>query len=977
MKASLKRVLSLVLCLVLVVPLVTAGFIKSVQIPASAATQNQINIAARADYLYSLTWTCQKNVSCRAYNTYYTFYKGNTYHMPYGQGATSYYIGYGVSPENFVAAANNVNSIFYSQKSYSGSWYSTYYISDCSGFVSWCWGLSVKQSTRSLGSYSSWIGSVTYNNIVNYLQIGDALNRYDYHVVLVSDIFYDSYGNMTGIEITEQTIPQTKRTVYTPSGLASAYASYDGIYRYYGNVPQAPYQKPDISTSLDGHEPIDLGKDFYAYVRQPSTGRYMTHKNGNVYVRQGIDDNANQLWHFIRQENGSYSIGLDGTTLWMDVTNENYSDGTNIRMYQGNGSYSQKFFIYYINGRFVLRAMYNNKVVDVENGGDNVHLWGDTAGDVGSIAYDARGLEILKLNMDDTKVNTCIGWDFPCYIRHKETGMLLTAVGDNALFQYPAYSEDQKWNVTRNEYGGHVIKSMVSGKVLDVAGGSLDILTNIDLYEPNGSKAQTFFVIPQGYSSYCYIKPSYTNTLMSIDGTTGEVYSYAFGNTDDLRAQQQFEFITEDHIGGDEVLRTSVYMGESFTAQLHPHGATTVLTDHGETVSMDENTQAKNQYWTFTYDSDTNAYKITGNSGKVFDSEAGGYKNSTKMVLSESTDSISQRFRFYETEYGYIISPIHTQKLVDVATDGTTVQLYRSTVDTSRMFDLTVVSYNGLKPLDFGDSFTSAIENFDSGLYITESNSNPISCTDTPSEWTFTRKSSGAYTITNAVTGNSLNVENGYIYAGSNLRVNPTNGTRGQDFFIYHTENGYVLMSAKSVNVLDMSADTKKLHVYGWGDSDISVSAHSFNLPGAPMINELMIKAGSPLVEEGVFLRNLSAGMTAAQVLEHFDNVGAVVCDAEGNQIEDDALCGTGYSVHLMISGRSVDSVQIVVAGDIDGNGKINATDYLRVKAALLGNYKPEEAFFLAADTDRSGVVDTTDYMRIRSYFLGNYDLYA
>ena len=78
-----------------------------------------------------------------------------------------------------------------------------------------------------------------------------------------------------------------------------------------------------------------------------------------------------------------------------------------------------------------------------------------------------------------------------------------------------------------------------------------------------------------------------------------------------------------------------------------------------------------------------------------------------------------------------------------------------------------------------------------------------------------------------------------------------------------------------------------------------------------------------------------------------------------------------------MISGRSVDSVQIVVAGDIDGNGKINATDYLRVKAALLGNYKPEEAFFLAADTDRSGVVDTTDYMRIRSYFLGNYDLYA
>ena len=232
------RTLSILLTALLCLSLLR--FSDGLEKPVYALSQNQQNIVNRADYLYSLTWVCQKNVSCRAYNSYYTFYKGNTYHLPYGQGSTSYYIGYGVSPENFLAAASNVNSVFYTQKSYAGSWYSTYYITDCSGFVSWCWGLSVKQSTRSLADYCTYVASVTTSNIRNYLRVGDALNRYDYHVVLVTDMIYDSTGNLTGIEITEQTIPETKRTVYTPEGLASAYASYDGIYRYNGTVPASP-----------------------------------------------------------------------------------------------------------------------------------------------------------------------------------------------------------------------------------------------------------------------------------------------------------------------------------------------------------------------------------------------------------------------------------------------------------------------------------------------------------------------------------------------------------------------------------------------------------------------------------------------------------------------------------------------------------------------------------------------------------------
>jgi hypothetical protein len=248
-KNIVKRILSFALAFVICLTICPA--IPTTPVSAATLTTNQQNIVDRADYLYGITWVAQETISAHAYNYYYTYYKGNTYHLPYGQGATSYYIGYGVTPAQFEAAAANPNSVFYQNKSYAGTWYSTYYISDCSGFVSWCWGLTAKQSTRSLANYSTYVASITTNNIKNYLRVGDALNRYDYHVVLVTDLVYDAAGNLTTIEITEQTIPETKRSYYTPAQLASAYASYDGIYRYNGTVPESPVKVQKEETWIE------------------------------------------------------------------------------------------------------------------------------------------------------------------------------------------------------------------------------------------------------------------------------------------------------------------------------------------------------------------------------------------------------------------------------------------------------------------------------------------------------------------------------------------------------------------------------------------------------------------------------------------------------------------------------------------------------------------------------------------------------
>ena len=232
----------------MVLEIITAvGFSNPVTVQAATTSQN--NIVARADYLYDITWVAQSTVYGWKYN--YTFYQGNTYRIPYGQPINSgYYIGFGVSVDNFLSAANTAGSVFYTSRSTYGSTSSVYYATDCSAFVSWCWG-TTRKTTYSIPQVSTYIGMATASN-ASLLQLGDCLNSNDVgHVVLVTDLIYDSSGNLTSIEITEQTPPQLKRSYYTPAQLGAKYGTYYGIYRYSGTVPAAPdgYTNDDSGSS--------------------------------------------------------------------------------------------------------------------------------------------------------------------------------------------------------------------------------------------------------------------------------------------------------------------------------------------------------------------------------------------------------------------------------------------------------------------------------------------------------------------------------------------------------------------------------------------------------------------------------------------------------------------------------------------------------------------------------------------------------
>lgn len=231
----MKKVLSVILTAVLLCLSVCV-----VSFDAEEATEDQKNIAGWADYYYDITWTALKTIDgWHSSSSSYTLKKGTTYHIPYAQPINSgKYIVFGVSVDDFLAAANDVNSVFYTKTSSYGDTYSTYYGMDCSAFVSACWG-TARKTTYYIPTISENLGSPDANNI-DQLRLGDALNsRSVGHVVLVTDIEYAD-GRVSKVEITEETPPQLKRTVYTRAELILKYSEKYTIQRYAGSVPAPP-----------------------------------------------------------------------------------------------------------------------------------------------------------------------------------------------------------------------------------------------------------------------------------------------------------------------------------------------------------------------------------------------------------------------------------------------------------------------------------------------------------------------------------------------------------------------------------------------------------------------------------------------------------------------------------------------------------------------------------------------------------------
>ena len=128
-----------------------------------------------------------------------------------------------MSFDNFKDWIDNPDSKFYGEAANTAPLYGT----DCSGFVSYCWGIKTKLGSPDFGSsiganYCTAL-SVTNQSSLSMLQVGDAFVKSGDHVIMISEITVKPSGQVLFLEITEETPPITKKSNWTAAKFVKTY----------------------------------------------------------------------------------------------------------------------------------------------------------------------------------------------------------------------------------------------------------------------------------------------------------------------------------------------------------------------------------------------------------------------------------------------------------------------------------------------------------------------------------------------------------------------------------------------------------------------------------------------------------------------------------------------------------------------------------------------------------------------------------
>jgi len=111
-----------------------------------------------------------------------------------------------------------------------------------------------------------------------------------------------------------------------------------------------------------------------------------------------------------------------------------------------------------------------------------------------------------------------------------------------------------------------------------------------------------------------------------------------------------------------------------------------------------------------------------------------------------------------------------------------------------------------------------------------------------------------------------------------------------------------------------------------------------------------------------VFLKGTYKGMTVAEVRSNFINNDFTILRANGNVAEETDAIGTGWKIVIYDEeGNIRDCITVVLLGDLDGNGIVNANDLVKIKSHLKDPSLAWE-YLLAANINEDGVVNAIDY---------------
>ena len=120
------------------------------------------------------------------------------------------------------------------------------------------------------------------------------------------------------------------------------------------------------------------------------------------------------------------------------------------------------------------------------------------------------------------------------------------------------------------------------------------------------------------------------------------------------------------------------------------------------------------------------------------------------------------------------------------------------------------------------------------------------------------------------------------------------------------------------------------------------------------------------------YLSGIEIGTDAATIRQKIINVKSdaiVTIYNKNGEVKSSGKMATGDKVNIII-GTENKTFEVVIFGDVNGDGEIYASDYLMIKASIMNNKKIEGVYAKAADANHDNNIYASDYLMIKAYIM-------
>lgn len=379
----------------------------------------------------------------------------------------------------------------------------------------------------------------------------------------------------------------------------------------------------------------------------------------DIDAQQISNNTANaQLWDLLKGQNqvftvryigdGYYNIICKESGKYLEIENGYASAGTNVQQYESNGTDAQQWVIKEVeNNYFYIASKLNGLCLDVDNfgvdNGTNIKVYSAYLSNAQKWRFMPLGTQTISDG--DYYISTALDIKKVLDI---DAGHISDNMANAQLWELLNW-ENQVFSLKYNDNGYYNIICNKSGKYLEVEGGNIEVGSNVQQYDGNGTDAQQW-VIKEAGDGYYYIVSKCNGLYLDVDnrntvnGTNVKVYT---GYISDAQKWRFMPLGTQTIDDGEYYISTA--LDESKVLDIDAGE----ISDNNANAQLWELLNLENQVFSLRYNDNGYYNIICKQSGKHLEVEGGNIEVGSNVQQYDENGTDAQQWVINPTGDGY------------------------------------------------------------------------------------------------------------------------------------------------------------------------------------------------------------------------------------------------------------------------------------------------------------------------------------